>query len=140
MKWKELRALGGIVIMIGNAGTASANVSLSGFQCYTLDRERLHISEEDYFHGRGLPPVFASPEPGARKVGVEAGIVYVAWPLIKKNGYTEILRANSELAWIQSDAVRPLRRADGSVGGCTLSKGNGGRIIFTLEPGVGVRR
>lgn len=112
--------------------------SLKGFQCYALDTQRLHLSPDDVFKGKGLPPVFDAPIVGAKKVGVESEIIYVAWPLRTENGFTQILRANGQLAWIADNAIRPLRKADGTQGGCKLSQAQNGRITFALDPGVAV--
>ena len=62
----------------------------------------------------------------------------MAWPLKTENGFTQILRANGQLAWIGANAIRPLRKGDGSPGGCKLSYAQDGRITFALDPGVAV--
>jgi len=129
-------------VAIGCSGSvaAPANVNLSEFQCYKLDRERLRISDEDYRTGVGLPAVFAEPRADARKVGTEPGIVFVRRPLRIENGFAEILRRNGQLAWIADDAVRPMRKANGAEGGCTLTWSPDGKYVQSrLDPGVGLR-
>ena len=64
--------------------------------------------------------------------------MYVTWPLRTEYGFTQILRANGQLAWIADNAIRPLRKADGTQGGCKLWRAQNGRITFALNPGVAV--
>ncbi len=126
------------------AGTIGAHAEpakppLSGFQCFKVDLEALHISSENAWAGKGFPPVFAIPDGSSKPIGSQLGLAYVTWPLKKQNGYVQILRANGQIGWVAENAVRPLRKADGTVGGCTLSRGADGRIISKLDPGVAVR-
>ncbi len=109
---------------------------LSGFQCYHTDPQKLHLTKEDVWAGRGSPPVFDAPSSDARKLGVDPAIVYVAWPLRRENGFVEVLRINGQLAWISEDVIRPLYREPWSRGGCTLSWSNDGTIRTHLDPGA----
>jgi hypothetical protein len=43
-----------------------------------------------------------------------------------------------KIGWVDQNVVHPLRRADGTTGGCTLIRRPDGRIILSLDPGVGV--
>ncbi len=90
---------------------------LKGFQFYALDERHLNLSPEDVFNGKRLPSVLDAPLVGAKRVGVEGEVIYVAWPLKTVNGFMQILRANGQLAWIGDNAIRPPRKDDGSPGG-----------------------
>ena len=41
--------------MAGENGTL-----ISGFQCYTVDEQRLHLTPDDYFSGSKFPEVLAA--------------------------------------------------------------------------------
>jgi hypothetical protein len=108
---------------------------LTGFQCYSIDEKVLKLTPEEAFEGKGFPPVFNGPSEDSGKVGIASGLVYVAWPLRKDNGFLQILRGNGETAWISEAVMRPLYRDPGSKGGCTL-KWHGNRIQAYLDPGA----
>ena len=115
------------------------NRDLTGFQCFKLDEKALHITPDDAFAGRGLPRVFAEPSSSSKEIGSTGGIEYVAWPLKKQNGFMQILRVNGQLGWVIENAFIPLRKADGTIGGCTLQREPNGLILHKLDPGVAVR-
>ena len=71
--------------------------------------------------------MFKGPSEDSGKLGVASGLVYVAWPLQRENGFVRILRFGGELGWISEGVIRPLYREPGSKGGCTLSWS--GRLI-----------
>ena len=108
---------------------------LSGFQCYSIDEKVLKLTPEEAWEGKGFPPVFKGPSEDSGKLGIASGLVYVAWPLRKENGFVQILRFDGEIAWISEAVIRPLYRDPGSKGGCTLSW-HGNRIQFALDPGA----
>ena len=140
MKSLVIMSLLSVFIGCSSAVGAPASLKLSDFQCYKLDREKLGISDEEYRSGVGLPPVFAEPRADARKVGTEPGIVFVRYPLKIENGFAQVLRRNGAIAWISDDAVRPMRKANGTEGGCTLAWSSDGKYVQSkLDPGVGLR-
>ena len=108
---------------------------LEGYQCYHINAQALKLKPEEAWNGEGFPPVFKEPSQGADQLGVASGVVYVAWPLEKENGFLRVLRMGGESGWISADAVKPLYRDPGSKGGCTLSW-RGNRIQFHLDPGA----
>jgi hypothetical protein len=108
---------------------------LSEYQCYHIDAATLKLTPEDAWEGKGFPSVFTGPSEDSEKRGEASGLVYVAWPLRKDNGFVQILRGNGEIAWISEAVIRPLYRDPGSKGGCTLSW-HGNRIQFALDPGA----
>jgi hypothetical protein len=112
---------------------------LAGFQCYKIDEKGLHITPKDDFEGRGFPRVFAAPTSSSKQIGATSEIVYVAWPLVKQNGFLQILRLNGQLGWVAETTLIPMHKADGTIGGCTLSRQPNGLITFKLDPGVVVR-
>ena len=95
-------------------------VRLSGYQCYNIDAEALKLTPEDAWEGKGFPPVFKGPSEDSGKLGVAAGLVYVAWPLQKENGFVRMLSLTGQIGWISESVIRPLYRDPGSKGGCTL--------------------
>jgi hypothetical protein len=108
---------------------------LSGYQCYDIDAEVLKLTPEDAWEGKGFPPVFKGPSEDSGKLGAAGGVVYVAWPLQKQNGFVQILRAGGDIGWISGSVIRPLYRDPGSQGGCSLSW-HGNLIQFALDPGA----
>ena len=100
---------------------------LLGYQCYHLDAEALKLTPDDLWIGKGLPAVFKGPSEDSGKLGVASGLVYVAWPLQRENGFVRILRFGGEFGWISEAVIRPLYRDPGSKGGCTLAWN--GRLI-----------
>ena len=108
---------------------------LSGYQCYDIDADALKLTPEDAWEGKGFPPVFKGPSEDSGKLGAAGGVVYVAWPLRKDNGFVQILRGNGEIAWISEAVIRPLYRDPGSKGGCTLSW-HDSLVQFALDPGA----
>ena len=117
------------------AETLSPGTSLSGYQCYSIDVQKLGMTREDAWLGRGLPPVFDAPRPDAKLIGVSPSLVYVAWPLENENGFVRVVRGTGRLGWISEDVIRPLYRTPGSAGGCSLSW-RGDRIQVRLDPGA----
>jgi hypothetical protein len=108
---------------------------LSGFQCYSINEKVLKLTPEAAWEGKGFPPVFKGPSEDSGKVGIASGLVYVAWPLRKENGFVQILRLEGQIAWISESVIRPLYRDSGSKGGCTLSW-QGNLVQFALDPGA----
>jgi hypothetical protein len=113
--------------------------ALTGYQCYTVDAARLHLTQDDYFSGRLFPAIHEDPTPDAKIVGRVPAIFYVNWPLKTENGFVEILYRTDHQGWVEKSGIRPLRKADGSPGGCKLWWGKDGRIMFALDPGVSIR-
>ena len=58
------------------------------------------MTPEDAWDGKGFPPVFKGPSEDSGKLGVASGVVYVAWPLQKQNGFVQILRFGGDVGWI----------------------------------------
>jgi hypothetical protein len=108
---------------------------LSEYQCYDIDAKVLKLTPEDAWEGKGFPPVFKGPSEDSGELGAAGGVVYVAWPLQKQNGFVQILRAGGDIGWISGSVIRPLYRDPGSKGGCSLSW-HGNLIQFALDPGA----
>jgi hypothetical protein len=85
-------------------------------------------------HAERLQP--GSPLSGYQCYHIDAeGVVYVAWPLQKQNGFVQILRFGGDIGWISGSMIRPLYREPGSKGGCTLSW-RGDLVQYALDPGA----
>jgi hypothetical protein len=131
----------GIALVLGEiCGSAQAQSlepgsSLVGYQCYHIDARALKLTPDEAWSGKRFPPVFKEPSETSDRLGVASGIVYVAWPLQRQNGFVKIARIGGKLGWISADLVRPLYREPGSSGGCTLSW-RGNQIQFHLDPGA----
>lgn len=114
------------------------NTPLPGAQCYTVNEKTLHLTQDDYFSGQKFPRVLDRPEAGANVVGSVSAIFYVTWPLKIENGFVQVLHHIDKLGWIPERDVRPLRKADGSPGGCKIWWGKNA-LMFALDPGVSIR-
>ena len=138
MEMKLSRAICVIALVFGASAHAETN-QVVGYQCLKLDTRALGISSEDAWAGRGFPSVFSGPSPTSAKIGTQIGLVYAKWPLIRSNGFIQILRANGQIGWLRDEELLPLRKADGSVGGCRLAWNADHRVIRSqLDPGVSV--
>jgi len=118
------------------------NTPLLGYQCYTVNEKTLHLTQDDYFSGQKFPVILEKPDDGSKSVGRVPGIFYVRWPLRGENGFVQVLhymgRVGWILGWIPGNDIRPLRKADGSPGGCKIWWGKNG-LMFALDPGVSIR-
>jgi hypothetical protein len=130
-------ACGAMLMSFGAVAGPIPNTPLLGYQCYTVDGDRLGLTQQDYFSGRRFPLVLGAPAADAEVVGRVAVILYVKWPLKIENGFVEVLYHTDRLGWVPRDDIRPLRKADGTSGGCKLWSGKDG-IMFALDPGVAV--
>jgi len=129
-----------IVMLCGPTQSHAEGVSgqLSGYQCVGLNIKELRLSQDDLRTGNGFPWMLAAPRLGANPVARVSSIIYVAWPLTVENGFVKTLTYGGRTAWVEQNAISALRRSDGTTGGCALSRRSDGRIMFHLDPGVGV--
>ena len=111
---------------------------VSGFQCVGINIKGLHLSQDDLRTGAKFPWMLDAPRDGARPVSGVSTIIYIAWPPVIENGFVKAMAYGGKLGWLEQNAVTPLRRADGTTGGCTLRRRADGRIMFDLDPGVGI--
>ena len=111
--------------------------TVSGFQCVGINIPGLHLTADDLRTGEKFPWMLMRQ--GRRKaVGRVSGIIYIAWPPVVESGYLKAMSYGGKIGWLEQNAVRPLRRADGTTGGCTLRRRSDGRIMFHPEPGLGI--
>jgi len=137
MKVLGIVACGAMLMSFGALAGPTPNTPLLGYKCYTIDAERLGLTREDFFTGRGLPSILEAPEVDAKVVLAPAPLlVYVKWPLEVENGFVAVLYHTDRTGWVARDDIRPLRKPDGTPGGCKLWWGRDGRIMFALDPGV----
>src|SRR3984957_17468658 len=87
---------------------------LSGYECYHIYAEALKLTQEDAWDGKGFPPVFRGPSENSGKLGVASGVVYVAWPLQKQNGFVQIPMFAGVGGWMSGAMIRLLYRVPGS--------------------------
>ncbi len=111
---------------------------ISGFQCVGINIPGLHLSQDDLRTGAKFPWMLDAPKGDAKAVSRVSGIIYVAWPPVVENGFLKAMNYGGKIGWLEQNAVRPLRRADGTTGGCTLWRRSDGRIMFDPVPGVGI--
>ena len=111
---------------------------VSGFQCVGINIKGLHLSQDDLRTGAKFPWILDAPRDGAKPVSRISAIIYIAWPPAIENGFVKAMSYDGKIGWLEQNAVRPLRRADGTTGGCTLRRRSDGRIMFHLEPGLGI--
>ena len=112
--------------------------TVSGFQCVGINIKGLQLSQDDLRTGAKFPWMLDAPRDGAKPVSRLSGIIYIAWPPVVQNGFVKAMSYDGTIGWLEEDAVRPLRRADGTTGGCTLQRRSDGLITFHLDPGVGI--
>ena len=112
--------------------------SVSGFQCVGINIKGLHLSQDDLRTGAGFPWMLDAPRDGAKAIGQISGIIYIAWPPVVENGFLKAMAYDGKKGWLEQNAVRTLRRANGTTGGCTLRRRSDGRIMFHLDPGLGI--
>jgi hypothetical protein len=112
--------------------------TVSGFQCVGINIQGLHLSEDDLRTGAKFPLILDAPREGAKAVRRISTIIYIAWPPVVENGFVKAMSYDGTIGWLEQNAVRPLRRADGTTGGCTLQRRSDGLITFHLDPGVGI--
>jgi hypothetical protein len=112
--------------------------TVSGFQCVGINIPGLHLSQDDLRSGAGFPWMLDAPRDDAKAVSRVSGIIYIAWPPVVENGFLKAMSYGGKVGWLEQNAVRPLQRADGTTGGCTLRRRADGWIMFHLEPGLGI--
>ena len=112
--------------------------TVSGFQCVGINIPGLHLSQDDLRTGAKFPMIRDEPRDAAKAVRRISTIIYIAWPPVVQNGFVKAMSYDGTIGWLEENAVRPLRRADGATGGCTLQRRSNGLIMFNLDPGVGI--
>jgi hypothetical protein len=110
---------------------------IPGFQCVGLNIKGLHLSQDDLWTAAKNPWILDAPSEGAKAVGRVAIINYIAWPPVVENGFLKAMTYTGKIGWVEENAVRRMRRADGTMGGCTLIRRPDGRIVSILDSGVG---
>jgi hypothetical protein len=132
--------VGAMIALSESDGYADiVGTAVSGFQCVGINIETLRLTPDDLRTGNGFPWILDSPNAEAKRLGQVSTIIYVAAPVTVDNGFIKTMTYNGKIGWLDEKAVRPLRRMDGSTGGCTLSRRPDGRIMFHLDPGVGIK-
>ena len=99
-----------------------------GLKCMSLDAaSRAATRQAD------LPPVLASPDPGASRIGYPTSIVFVKTPVHNKNGFVEIVRLNGESGWIAADHLETWHPLNGGSATCTPSVMSNGRLGTSIH-------
>ena len=107
---------------------------ISGFQCVGINIAGLHLSQDNLRTGAKFPWILDAPKDDAKGVARVSGIIYIAWPPVVENGFLKAMTHGGTIGWVEQNAVRPLRRADGTTGGCTLWRAANGWIMFDPNP------
>jgi hypothetical protein len=126
-------------LALSQVGAGAVGERVSGFQCVGINIAGLHLTADDLRTGAKFPWVRDAPREDAGRIGQVSSIIYVAWPVVPENGFVRTMMYNGKTGWLEEEAIRPLHRTDGTVGGCTLSRRPDGRIMFSLDPGVGIK-
>jgi hypothetical protein len=126
------------LLTFGEAHAMPQGEVISGFQCVGLNIKDLQISQDDLRTGARFPWILDKPSEDAKAVARVGTIIYIVWPPVVENGFLKAMSLGGKMGWVDQNTVRPLRRADGTTGGCTLTRRPDGRIILSLDPGVGV--
>jgi hypothetical protein len=107
-------------------------------QCVGINIKALHLSPDDLRTGAKFPLILDAPREDAKPVRRTSTIIYIARPPVVENGFVKAASYDGTTGWLEQNAVRPLRRADGTKGGCTLRRRSDGQIMFHLEPGLSI--
>src|SRR5208283_1580068 len=96
--------------------------TVSGFQCVGINIPGLHLSQDDLRTGAKFPMIRDEPRGDAKAVRRISTIIYIAWPPVVQNGFVKAMSYDGTIGWLEENAVRPLRRPDGTTGGCILRR------------------
>jgi hypothetical protein len=77
---------------------------IEGYRCMMLN-----ITERESMDPNFRVVVRSAPSPGAPEAGWSAAIVIVKEPVVPRNGFLEMLRADGRTAWISATVVKPYR-------------------------------
>ena len=91
MKVLGIVACGAMLMSFGAVAAPKENTPLLGYQCYTVDGDRLGLTQDDFL-GRSFPSFLGGPEADAEVVLARVAVIlYVKWPLKIENGFVEVL-------------------------------------------------
>ena len=127
-----------VLLAFSEAYGQAKDEAVSGFQCVGINISGLQLSQYDLRTGAKFPMILAQPNDHAKAVRRISTIIYIAWPPVVQNGFVKAMSYDGTTGWLEENAFRPLRRADGTTGGCTLQRHSNGLIMFNLDPGVGI--
>lgn len=111
---------------IGSALTAVQPAP--GLACMSLDSQALQTMQQS-----DLPPVLAAPNPSAVRLGYPSEIVFVKWPLIQQNGYTEMERLNGQTGWIDTAHLTIWHPLNGGTAKCIPSIMSNGQLGTSIH-------
>ena len=88
---------------------------------FWIDKAGLGINDEDYLSGCWLAACICGAACGCTEGRHRARNYFCPVPVKDRKWLPQVsYGGNGEIAWIADNAVRPMRRADGTTGGCTL--------------------
>jgi hypothetical protein len=99
-----------------------------GLKCMSLDPSSRAATRQD-----ALPPILASPDPNAPRIGYPTSVVFVKTPVHEQNGFIEVVRLNGQGGWIAADHLRPWRPLNGESATCTPSVMSNGKLGTSIH-------
>jgi hypothetical protein len=99
-----------------------------GLACMSLDSQALETMQQS-----DLPPVLSAPSSSAPRLGYPSAIVFVKWPLIQENGYTEMERLNGQIGWIATAQLKTWHPLNGGNAKCVPSIMSNGKLGTSIH-------
>lgn len=99
-----------------------------GLACMSLDSQALEATQQS-----DLPPVLSAPDSSAPRIGYPSAIVFVKWPLVQENGYTEMERLNGQIGWIATAQLKTWHPLNGGNAKCVPSVMSNGQLGTSIH-------
>ena len=121
------------VVLLGAGLMSSQTVageegpSLKGFQCHALDERRPEPVATGRLQWKATAASVRCASGRSQESWCRGGRHLRGLALETVNGFTQ---------FFGNDAIRPLHKADGTQGGCRLSRPQNGQITFAFDPGL----
>ncbi len=123
-----LTALAMTALGTSAASALTAVKPAPGLACMSLDSVALQTMQQSK-----LPPVLSAPDPSAPQLGYPSAIVFVKWPLVQENGFTEMERLNGQTGWIATAHLAPWHALNGGTAKCVPSIMSNGKLGTSIR-------
>jgi hypothetical protein len=115
----SLSALALVATTVFGSSVASALTAVApapGLVCMSLDSKAQQAAQQS-----DLPPVLEAPSSSASRIGYPSEFVFVKWPLVQENGYTEMEMFNGRIGWIATEHLTTWHPMNGGNAKCIPS-------------------
>ena len=99
-----------------------------GLACMSLDSQALQTTQQSE-----LPPVLAGPNASAPRIGYPTEFIFVKWPLVQEDGYTEMEMFNGQTGWIATAHLRTWQPLNGGTAKCVPSIMSNGELGTSIH-------